>query len=564
MDDNIFPVKYPILAEHHRELLHKAAITDDVIAKLKISSNDALDTIVFPWTDGKNKVYVLRPDKPVSLKKKYIWPNATEQCLWFTRNTGNDIYLLVEGVKQTLAVTSWAPKQYNVIGMNGCWGWRKTDLSWAEGKTIIVFLDGDQQINEDVIRAKEAIQRTLQKYKAKDVTFAKLPLQGTNGIDDVLAEYPADQRTQLLQTYIDNAAFTGRRLVIKTALDYAPKRRRWLYEGFIPEGVLCLLAGYEGTAKSTVTTDIVARLTRGDLIGDRFGTAFRAIYITAEEDWSYDILPRLIASGANLGNVLNIFIKHDTGAELSLSLQYDLPEIRRAIEENDVALIVFDSLLYFLGDGVNIDSAQPVNDILLPLVKVGMETRCTMLGILHFNKNTSLSNPMDKIANSKAFARIARSVIMTAKHEDHFIFSAQKLSSAPTPDSLKFRLESVQLPMEYSEDGPPIESVRVAWLGRSDTDVAEIINISARGDDPATQEIDEWLQEYMDQQGGTALGKELLEAGRKEFNYSAAQLKRSKRRLGILHKREGYGKGSSMYWTYEPAEMEALKDRLRM
>lgn len=564
MDDSVFPTKFPPLADHHRELLHKAAITDDVIAKLKVSSNDALDAIIFPWTDGKNTVYVRKPDRPAKNSQKYVWPGASQPLLWVTQYATSNIYLLVEGVKQTLAVTSWAPPQYNIVGMNGCWGWRKVDLSWAENKTIIVFLDGDRAVNDDVSRAAEALQRTLTRYKVKQVTFAKLPLKGTDGIDDLLAENPMWERTQLLQGLIDNAAFTGRRLHIRTALEYTPKRRRWLYDEFIPEGVLCLLAGYEGTAKSTVTTDIVARITRGDLVGDNFGNPKRVIYITAEEDWDYDILPRLIAAGANLGNVLNVFIQHDTGAELSLNLQHDLTEIRRVITENDVTLIVFDSLLYFLGDGVNIDNAQPVNDILLPLVKVGMETRCTMLGILHFNKNYNVTNPLDKIANSKAFTRIARSTLMTAKNDDHFVLSTGKINVGPAPASLKFRLETVDLPMEWSPDEHIIKSVRVEWLGQSDVDVQEIIYLNMRGENASTREIDEWLREFMDQNGGYVLGKEVIEAGRKEFNYSPDQIKRSKKRLRILHKREGFGSASRMYWTYIPADMEALKERLRM
>ena len=46
------------------------------------------------------------------------------------------------------------------------------------------------------------------------------------------------------------------------------KRLRWAWEGRIPLGTVGLMIGYEGLGKSVLTTEITARLTRGELPGD--------------------------------------------------------------------------------------------------------------------------------------------------------------------------------------------------------------------------------------------------------------------------------------------------------
>ena len=564
MTDDVFSNRVPELAEHHRRYLHDAAITDEVIAQHKICSNAALDHIIFPWTDGEKTVFVTRPDVPKSVKQKYVWPAGVPIILWKLRPAAADQFILVEGVKQSLAVQSWAPYHYGIVGMNGAWGWSKTDLSWTKGKDITIILDGDRKINDGVARAAEALQKTLEKYEAKSVNFVALPASGVDGIDDILSRTPAEDRRSYLQTLLDSASFAGRRLQIKSALDYRPKRKRWLYQSFLPLGNLCLLAGYEGTAKSTVTTDLVAKISRGELDGEFFGEPRKIIYVTGEEDWEQDILPRLIAAGANRGNVLSVFIKHESGAEMMVSLGSDLQEIERVIEENNIVLMVFDSLLYFLGDRVDYDKSSPINDLLLPLVQVGIKHDCTMLGILHFNKGSHQDNPLNKISNSKAFTRIARSVLMTAQHEDHFILSAEKLSSALRPESLSFKLEQVFLPEEYNDEGQPVSTVKVDWLGNSDVSVSDIMAMQSRGEYAPSIEVQEWLQAFLDSNGGEATFNEIRAAVRKDgADYSDQTLRRAKARLKIEHRRNGFGKGSVVVWYYNDADKEHMRTRVR-
>jgi len=560
--DDVFSDRVPELAEHHRRYLHDAAITDEVIAQNKICSNAALDHIIFPWTDGEKTVFVTRPDKAKSVKQKYVWPAGVPIILWKLRPAAADQYILVEGVKQSLAVQSWAPYHYGIVGMNGAWGWSKTDLSWTKDKDITIILDGDRRINDSVAKASEALQRTLERYNCRSVNFASLPTAGTDGIDDILSRLPTEDRRTYLQTLLDSASFAGRRIQIKSALDYRPKRKRWLYQSFLPLGNLCLLAGYEGTAKSTVTTDLVAKVSRGELDGEFFGEPRRIIYVTGEEDWDQDILPRLIAAGANLGNVLSVFIQHESGAEMMVSLDRDLQELERVIEENSVVLMVFDSLLYFLGDRVDYDKSSPINDLLLPLVQVGIRNSCTMLGILHFNKGSHQDNPLNKISNSKAFTRIARSVLMTASHEDHFILSAEKLSSSLRPESLSFRLEQVFLPEEWNDEGQPVSSVKVEWLGNSDVSVSEIMDMVQRGESTSSKEVNEWLQSYLDSVGGEATWISIKNAAAKDgTGYSDATLRRAKARLSIEHVRSGFQ--GAMSWRYTDPEMEHMKQRVR-
>ena len=60
------------------------------------------------------------------------------------------------------------------------------------------------------------------------------------------------------------------------------------------------MAGQEGSGKTTILADVLARATLGQLEGDLLGEPVGCVYATAEDSWSRTLAPRLSAAGADL------------------------------------------------------------------------------------------------------------------------------------------------------------------------------------------------------------------------------------------------------------------------
>lgn len=197
------------LAPDHRAYLNSAAITDailDAAGVISLAPGTPGGGIAFPWHDGNGqRAYQFRPDTPPADGPKYIWPKDKSTFLWKLRDPGDGPVVFVEGTKQALAVASWAPTDFAVYGMAGCWGWSKAQLGFAYGRVVYVLLDGDAATNLDVYTAGETLAERLNVEGAADVLFARLPVTGKDGADDYLASLDPDQRTERLSTLVQRA-----------------------------------------------------------------------------------------------------------------------------------------------------------------------------------------------------------------------------------------------------------------------------------------------------------------------------------------------------------------------
>src|SRR6202012_4233691 len=83
------------------------------------------------------------------------------------------------------------------------------------------------------------------------------------------------------------------------------EKTHWLWDRYIPQGKITVLAGDPGMGKSTIALDLVSRISRGTFLPLREGrTISGTSLIASAEDAPEDtIVPRLIAAGANLRRV---------------------------------------------------------------------------------------------------------------------------------------------------------------------------------------------------------------------------------------------------------------------
>jgi hypothetical protein len=227
------PVQVSPVSGAHRAYLNEHAVTDEVIRETKIFSLG--DDLVFPWKDGDETTAQLRRWPPPDDEfVKYRWQQGRPLHFgaWRPAKDPEDgqppgPVIIAEGTKQSLAVASWAPAEYAVYGMAGCWGWRNRPemggtahhrLSRFAGRAVFVILDADASDNLDVYEAGEKLAAELALEDAASVAFVRMPGQGKEGIDDYLAAIDGPRRTERLAKLLAAA--------VPTPADRRPTKRK--------------------------------------------------------------------------------------------------------------------------------------------------------------------------------------------------------------------------------------------------------------------------------------------------------------------------------------------------
>ncbi len=174
------------------------------------------------------------------------------------------------------------------------------------------------------------------------------------------------------------------------ASSLAITRPEFTWEPRIPANAVSLLVGLEGFGKTLIAFHIMARLSRGQLEGDRRGRPGDAVYVGLEDDWASISVPRLMAAGANLDRVH--FVRLSAGG--IFSVEADLPALTSALERLDeVAMIVVDPLDAHLGDGIDSHRKSEVQRAVQHLAEVAQGHRCSILGIGHLQQERAEQRP---------------------------------------------------------------------------------------------------------------------------------------------------------------------------
>lgn len=189
------------LSSTHRQYLNEHAVTDDVIERHGVRSEG--DEIVFPWTDGDRHTEQRRPWPGGS--GVYFWEPEKDLHFWMLRDAGPGTpVLLIEGTKQSLAGSAYAPEGFTVMGMAGCWGWSKERLGRFKDRDVYLCLDADAASNLDVYEAGDKLGEKARRYGV-NLRYLRIPGSGSQGLDDYLASLEEDERAEILAYEIQHA-----------------------------------------------------------------------------------------------------------------------------------------------------------------------------------------------------------------------------------------------------------------------------------------------------------------------------------------------------------------------
>lgn len=290
-----------------------------------------------------------------------------------------------------------------------------------------------------------------------------------------------------------------RQLVVRNLEFVKPKKVRWLYNELIPMGAMTLLAGRESIGKSTISYDLAARVTRGTLEGNFFGTPQTVAVIGTEEDLEAMIVPRLIAAGADMSRVRQIEALEADGSFGTVSLPKDVERLRRVVEAEDIKFILVDPIMSLIHASLDTHKDRDVRQALEPLVRFASSTGVAVMGLIHVNKSNT-SDPLNSIMGSRAFSAVVRSVLYcitdpdAPEGEPAYLFGHAKSNLGPKQPSRQYRITTHYVPIPGEDD--EVKTSKILWGDIDDRTIEEIMETpkAERALGEVAQKLLEWLE----------------------------------------------------------------------
>jgi hypothetical protein len=218
---------------------------------------------------------------------------------------------------------------------------------------------------------------------------------------------------------------------------------RWLWDGWLAQGKLHLLAGHAGTGKTTLALALAATLSRGGVFPDGTRAPKGATILwSGEDDLADSLLPRFLACGGDPKFLLDCSMAQSGGGmRQGFDPASDFPAlIEVAAQFGHVKLVIVDPIVSAAGAGIN--NAQ-TRKALRPLVDFAESTGAAVLGITHFAKRTAGRELGERVIGSGAFHAMARAVwttAMPASLDTPFRLVRAKSNIGPARDGFEYRL----------------------------------------------------------------------------------------------------------------------------
>lgn len=334
--------------------------------------------------------------------------------------------------------------------------------------------------------------------------------------------------------------------------DVEPLPVEWLWRGWIPLGMVTVFDGDPGLGKSTLTLDLAARISRGDMMpdGSPGPEAAGVVILSAEDDLARVIRPRLESAGADLERIATVRVTVEGESREPTISPDDLAAVEDGIRRAAAKLVIVDPLMAYLPADVNAHRDQDVRRALGWLRALAERTGAAVIVIRHLNKADS-ANALYRGGGSIGIIGAARAGLMLAADPDDGearILVIVKANLAPRPPSLRLRLVAA----------PGGSHPRVSWEGESAHTPATLLALpqdpeereAAEDVRGAVEEAVEFLREVLVDGAVPAaeVKRQALEAG-----ISLASLKRAKRVLGFRARKVGR-LGEEQRWEWSLRE----------
>lgn len=248
-------------------------------------------------------------------------------------------------------------------------------------------------------------------------------------------------------------AASTRNYELVRASDVIARAKKWLWEGHLLCGAQELLTGVPGLAKSQLQCSLVACATTGSKWPDGKinNVRVKVIMVTAEDTLDQEVVPRLMAAGADLNSIFFLkAIKKDNLLRMFL-LSEDIKTLEQIIRDvGNVGLVTIDPITAFMG---KIDSHQvaAVRSQLGPLKDLAERTEVGFSTITHPAKNAG-PRAIDHFIGSQAFIAAGRIGHLCVEEVDdndrptgRILFTNPKNNPSPKMPTLAYRIEQTTI-----------------------------------------------------------------------------------------------------------------------
>jgi hypothetical protein len=457
---------------------HAGCDTRDILADLELTLADLYDerSATYRYDDGR----IVKRFYDSTGTKKFTQANAgPTSTLYHASRIAEapplrNIYI-VEGEADVHTIEAMGG--YATTAPQGAKSFHKVDVEPLRGRRVIVVVDRDDAGTTWAQQVRAKLDNVVEKMRFVHARTGK----------DASDHFAAGHNFEHFEAHEPPAPEEDTpttRVKLTKASAIPMKGTRWVYRGRIPHGMVTLLAGREGIGKSTVSLDIAAQLTRGDLPGRFEGKPQPVIICATEDSWSHTIVPRLMAVKADMDRVYHIAVQDEDGNSRGIIAPQDTHRMETAFQQVHPALMLIDPLMAVIDGKIDTHKQAEVQQALEPLVKMCDRIGMAVLAVIHVNKS-STTDPLTSIMGSKAFATLPRSVLYCLEEDEgKYMFCHVKCNVGPKQPSIQYQLRSVrfELPHDQVEDGddPYIESSRVVWGDEDRRTATELLEAKAQ------------------------------------------------------------------------------------
>jgi hypothetical protein len=320
----------------------------------------------------------------------------------------------------------------------------------------------------------------------------------------------------------------------------------WLWEERVPACQLVLAAGQEKLGKSSALVWVCSRLTTGDLPGDFEGHPMAVAYISAEDDSTHVLKPRFVAAGADPDRYLLLA----TGEPFTFDELRDL--------DPRPGVVVFDPISAFieLRRGSRENDEIAIRQALLDFQQLATSEGITVIGVRHTKKGPAGDNALDAVLGSKAWVATPRALLMFTPDREHeerrggLIFTHGNLA-VPSPP-LRYRLDERTVPLDRPlarpSTGEIITQTNVVMFVAEPGPVGITLDeaLGSRSEAASRAEAELFLADVLDDREEHLAADVIAESV--TAGITPSTLQRATRKLQVLKRREGFGKGSQIWW----------------
>jgi len=343
-------------------------------------------------------------------------------------------------------------------------------------------------------------------------------------------------------------------VVLIRGSDIAPEPIAWLWQNWLAQGKLHLLAGAPGQGKTTIALAAAATVTTGGRWPDGSRCEVGNVLIWSGEDDPADtLLPRLIAMGADRARVFFISAARIGGELVPFDPARDMVQLTEAAHRiGDVRLLIVDPVVSAVaGDS---HKNTEVRRAMQPLVDLASHLRAAALGITHLSKGTAGRDPTERVTGSIAFTAVVRVVLLAAKvkdddGKDKRILVRSKSNIGPDDGGFEYYIEQTEalpgIPASMVTWGAAIQGTARELLADAEADAGE--------DQPAKGSAEDFLRELLT----APTPAKTVQAEAKDAGHAWATVRRAADALGVARRKGGMGDG--WYWSLPEGAQRTAK-----